>query len=92
MGERQAGADHFPLNDEPVPPGLKQWAEDVGRRIREPRKSAGMKQADLAAAAGLTESHLSRLENAGHNATHMILTKIAKALGVELGEIDPSTD
>ncbi len=92
LGERKPGANPFPLDDEPMPPGLKKWADHVGRRIRELRKSAGMKREDLAAAAGLTESHISRLENAEHSATHMTLTKIAKALGVEVGEIDPSTD
>jgi DNA-binding XRE family transcriptional regulator len=82
----------FPLADEPMPPGLKRWADHVGGKIRELRNKVGMTQADLARAAGLTQSHVSRLENAEHSATHLTLTKIAKALGVEAGEIDPGMD
>lgn len=87
-----ARAEPFPLEDEPMPTGLKKWAEHVGGRIRELRNKAGMTQVDLARAAGLTQSHVSRLENAEHSATHLTLTKIAKALGVAVGEIDPCTD
>ena len=92
LGPRTAVAEPFPLTEGPMTPGLKAWSEHVGRRIRELRKDAGMKQADLASAAGLTQSHVSRLENAEHSATHLTLTKIAEALGVEVGEIDPCTD
>jgi DNA-binding XRE family transcriptional regulator len=92
LEQQPTRAEPFPLADEPMPPGLKRWAVHVGRKIRQLRKAAGMKQADLAAAAGLTQSHISRLENAEHSATHLTLTKIAKALGVEVGEIDPCTD
>jgi DNA-binding XRE family transcriptional regulator len=87
-----AVAEPFPMADGPMSPGLKRWAEHVGRKIRELRKGAGMKQADLAAATGLTQSHISRLENAEHSATHLTLTKIAKALGVAVGKIDPCAD
>ncbi|MGP0062178.1 MAG: helix-turn-helix domain-containing protein [Isosphaeraceae bacterium] len=80
------------LTDQAMPPVLKRWAEQVGRRIRELRKGAGLNQAELARAAGLTQSHISRLENAEHSATHLTLTKIAGALGVVVGDIDPSTD
>ncbi len=91
MEQHPARADSFPLADEPMPFGLKRWAEYVGLRIRRLRKAAGMKQANLAAAAGLTQSHIGRLENAEHGATHLTLTKIAKALGVDVGELDPCT-
>ena len=80
------------MADEAMPPGLKRWAEHVGGTIRTLRKKAGMTQADLARVTGLTQSHLSRLENAEHSATYLTLTKIAKALGVEVGAIDPCTD
>jgi DNA-binding XRE family transcriptional regulator len=92
LEQQPVGAEPFPLADEPMPPGLKRWAEHVGRSIRKLRKRAGMTQTDLARAAGLTQSHVSRLENAEHSGTHLTLTKIAKALGVEVGEIDPCTD
>jgi len=75
--------------DEPMPPGLKKWTEHVGGRIRELREKAGMSQTKLAEKAGLTQSHVSRLEKAEHSATHKTLMKIASALGVEVGRLDP---
>jgi DNA-binding XRE family transcriptional regulator len=84
--------ESFPLEEEPMPAGLRKWAEHVGGRIRELRKKASMTQVDLAKAAGLTQSHVSRLENAEHSATHLTLTKIAKALGVDVGQLDPCID
>jgi DNA-binding XRE family transcriptional regulator len=92
LDQQPAAAAPFPLVDESMTPGLKKWADHVGGRIRELRIGAGLTQADLATAAGLTQSHVSRLENAEHSATHMTLTKIAKSLGVEVGEIDPCAD
>jgi DNA-binding Xre family transcriptional regulator len=92
LGPRPSGTEPFTLADEPMAPGLKRWSEHVGRKIRRFRKYAVMKQSDLATATGLTQSHISRLENAAHSATHLTLTKIAQALGVEVGEIDPCTD
>lgn len=82
----------MPLDDEPMKPGLKKWADHVGGKIRELREKAGMNQSELAEKAGLTQSHVSRLENAGHSATHMTLEKIARALGVTVGDIDPCVD
>jgi DNA-binding XRE family transcriptional regulator len=79
------------------PPGettgaLKTWAEHIGGKIRQLRNEAEMTQDQLAVKAGLPQSHISRIENAQHSATFMTLEKIAKALGVEVGKIDPCTD
>ncbi len=80
----------FPLTDaKPMSRGLKNWTEHVGGKIRDLREKAGLTQVDLAERAGLPQSHISRLERAEHSATHMTLEKIAKALGVGVGEIDP---
>ncbi len=92
LGAQPIRAEPFPLEDEEMPTGLKRWADHVGAKIRELREKAGITQVELAAAAGLTQSHVSRLENAEHSATHLTLTKIARALGVDLGEIDPGAD
>ena len=72
--------------------GLKRWAEHVGARIKEERERLGFTQVDLANKAGLTQSHISRLESAAHSATHKTLEKIAQALGVEVRELDPCTE
>jgi DNA-binding XRE family transcriptional regulator len=73
----------------PLEGGLKKWANHVGAKIRELREYAGLTQTELAKISGLPQSHISRLENAEHSATHITLTKIANALGIEVGAIDP---
>ena len=78
--------------DKPLARGLKAWAEHVGRRIRDLREKAALTQVQLAEKAGLPQSHISRLENAEHSATNMTLEKIAKALGVEVSDLDPCVE
>lgn len=83
----------FPLVEKrPLSGGLESWAKVVGKKIRELRDAAGMNQTQLAEKAGLTQSHISRLENAEHSATNFTLEKIAKALGVTVGDLDPCVD
>ncbi len=76
----------------PLARGLQAWAEHVGKKIRALRESQNLTQIQLADRAGLPQSHISRLENAEHSATHLTLEKIAKALGIEVGELDPCID
>jgi DNA-binding XRE family transcriptional regulator len=85
----------MPLTDtikKPMTRGLASWARHVGGRIKDLRETAGLSQAELAVKAGLTQSHISRLENAEHSPTHLTLEKIAKALGVEARQIDPCVE
>lgn len=81
-----------PAADELMNPGTEKWAEHVGRAIRQLREQARLTQTQLAEKAGLTQSHISRLEKAEHSATHLTLQKIAVALGVEVGQLDPCVD
>ena len=76
----------LPLDATPV---LSKWAEHVGVKIRTLRTTAGMTQQQLAEKAGLQQSHISRIESAEYSPTHMTLSKIAKALDVDVGTIDP---
>jgi ribosome-binding protein aMBF1 (putative translation factor) len=71
---------------------LKSWAECVGGKIKQLRAEAEMSQQQLAEKAGLPQSHISRIENAQHSATHMTLQKIAKALGVKVVKIDANAE
>ena len=80
-----------PLPESP-PAKVKSWAEHVGGRIKQMRLDAGLTQEQLAERAGLPQSHVSRIENAQHTATSMTLEKIAKALGVDPGRLDPCAD
>lgn len=70
----------------------KGWATHVGNKIRALRELAGLTQVELSTLAGLPQSHISRLENAEHTATHITLAKIAKALNVEVRDLDPVLD
>ncbi len=72
--------------------GLKRWATHIGQTIRKMREDAGLTQVELAGKAGIPQSHLSRLENGEHSATNKTLCKIADALGVDVGAIDPCTE
>jgi DNA-binding XRE family transcriptional regulator len=78
--------------EEPLTRGLKAWSDHVGKKIRELREERERTQVELAKLAGIPQSHLSRLENAEHSATHFTLQKIAKALGVSVSTIDPCSD
>jgi ribosome-binding protein aMBF1 (putative translation factor) len=71
-------------------PKLQKWIDFVSERIRALRKQAGLTQEELAAKSGLPQSHISRLESAKHSPSRITLEKIATALGVSVGELDPS--
>jgi len=59
----------------------------IGTRIRELRRERGLALADVAEAAGLSASHLSRIER-GHAApSFTVATRIAAVLGVRPGEL-----
>lgn len=66
------------------------YRKAVGRRIKAVRIGKKMTQSALADAAGLPQSHISRLEKGVHAATGSTIEKIARALGVDPGELDPS--
>ena len=51
-----------------MPRVLKRWVEHVGGKIRELRTGAGMTQADLAVAAGISPDDIRRLEDLEHPA------------------------
>lgn len=70
---------------------LEKWAEFAGALIKTEREKAGWTQEQLAAAAGLPQSHISKLENGKHTPSNMTREKIAKALGVPPCTFDPST-
>lgn len=70
--------------------GLKKWIDYVGGKIRDLRIKSAMTQEDLANKSGLPQSHISRLESGKHSPSQMTLEKIARALNVELSDLDPS--
>lgn len=61
----------------------------VGEEIRRRRLAKGWGQTKLAAEAGMAVSGISQLENGKHNPTSATLEKVARALGVEIGDLFP---
>lgn len=53
-----------------------------GRRVRELRESAGMRQHEVAARAGVSNAYLSGVENGHRNPTLDVIAALAHALGV----------
>lgn len=66
------------------------WLDWISTKVREARKAAGMTQHQLGEAAGIPQSHVSRIERGKLSPTHMTIEKIARALGIEPQELDPS--
>jgi len=69
---------------------LEKWLGYISARIASCRKAARLTQAELAAKAGLPQSHISRLEQGQHSPTHKTLQKIADALHIKLADLDPN--
>lgn len=57
---------------------------ELGQQVRRLRQSQGLSQAELARAIRTTQSAIARLEGGGTVPTLPTLSKLAKALGVEL--------
>lgn len=68
---------------------LGEKSEDLGRRIARLRRRKKLMQVDLASATGLTQTHISLLENGKRGISMTTLQKIAKALGVKANELLP---
>ncbi len=71
-----------------VEPG--KFAKYCGEKIKKLRVAAGWSQTELAEKSGIPQSYISRIESAQHAPTHKTLKKLASALGVDLGELDPT--
>jgi transcriptional regulator with XRE-family HTH domain len=59
---------------------------ELGQRIRHLRKRAGISARALASKAGLTQSHLSKLETGAAKPSLEALERICRAMGVSLAE------
>jgi ribosome-binding protein aMBF1 (putative translation factor) len=59
-------------------------AIEVGKRVREARKAAGLSQRELARRMGTSQAAVDRLEAGGVGATLTTLQRVATALGLEV--------
>jgi len=64
----------------------------VGARIRATRLARGMKMAELARAAGLSPSAISRIERDERDPVTATLAQVARALGVDPGTLIDAPD
>ena len=60
---------------------------DLGKRIRDLRKSRGISQEDLALQAKMTRTYLAQIENGKVNPSIGKIKKIAESLNISLYEI-----
>ncbi|MDI1444641.1 helix-turn-helix domain-containing protein [Polyangium sp. 6x1] len=63
------------------------WLHALGKRVRDLRLALDLSQAAVAARAGISASHLSKVENGCANATVDTLHGLAVALGVALIDV-----
>lgn len=61
--------------------------EAIGARVRSEREAQGISQSRFAAMVGVDQTYLSRLEQGRGNPTIRTLAKIAKGLGLEVGDL-----
>lgn len=59
---------------------------EVGEKIRELRKKAGLTQYELARRTGIVQSDLSRMETGAYRVSVMALAKILDVLDIKVGE------
>jgi transcriptional regulator with XRE-family HTH domain len=66
---------------------LKGGSMNYGAKIKELRDKAGMTQAELSEKSGISQEHISRIENGKYSPNVKTADKIAGALGVTLMDI-----
>jgi len=64
----------------------------IGLRIRERRRAAGLRQADLAAAMGISPSYLNLIERSKRRASPGIVARAARALALDPAELDGAVE
>ena len=84
------------LSDEAFPTSSKEahlkWKEFISSKIRTARKTRKLTQKKLAELADIEQATLSRIESRKTSPSSHTVAKIARALGIKPGELDPSLD
>ena len=62
----------------------EQITKSVGKRIQECRQKAGLTQEQLSEISGISQKHISRIEQGYHDTHFTMIYKIAKALNVPI--------
>jgi transcriptional regulator with XRE-family HTH domain len=74
----------MPRADYRKPPDELMW---LGVAIKELRKRQGLKQIELATAAGMTESQVSDIERGKNNPGWSLLMRLMDGLGLPIGDL-----
>ena len=61
------------------------WLVWISQKLKQLREDRGLTQVELAKAADLPQSHISRLEAGRHSPSMKTLNKLASALGIDVG-------
>lgn len=87
LAQTPVTVEEFDLSAAPTPSA---FARHVGKVLKGLREKSGLTQHQLAEKSGLLQSHISRIERGEYSPTNKTLTKLAAALGVPIGALDPS--
>ena len=66
---------------------MKSEAQKLGRNLKRIRKEKGISQGDIVRSLGMDRAFISNIENGKTNPTLATIAKLAKAIGVSVGEL-----
>lgn len=66
---------------------MKAESQKLGRNLKRIRTEKGISQGDIARAIGMDKGFISNIENGKTNPTLSTIAKLAKAIGVSVGEL-----
>lgn len=66
---------------------MKSESQKLGNNLKRIRKEKGISQGDIVRSLGMDRAFISNIENGKTNPTLATIAKLAKALGVSVGEL-----
>ncbi len=66
---------------------MKSEAQKLGRNLKRIRKEKDISQGDIVRSLGMDRAFISNIENGKTNPTLATIAKLAKAIGVSVGEL-----
>ena len=66
---------------------MKDEAQKLGKNLKRIRTEKGISQGDIVKASGIDKAMISNIENGKTNPTLATIAKLAKAIGVSVGEL-----
>ncbi len=72
-----------------TPSNLGKMMNHVGGELKKIRTRAGLTQEQLSQKSGIPQSHICRLEKGQHSPSHKTLQRLAQALRITVGELNP---